>query len=86
VICAVVEDPAVAALLQEGFAEVVALSEVVVGNLPVGLSAARPDIRIQEMPIGNVICDSILLALLDDVRHCAFQRLPTTAFQWLTFL
>ncbi|NJR43469.1 MAG: hypothetical protein HC767_13215 [Akkermansiaceae bacterium] len=45
------EDPAVAALLEDGFQDVVALSSEVVGNLPIPLSAARPDIRIQEMPI-----------------------------------
>lgn len=62
------EDAAVVALLESGFQDVVALSEDVVGSLPVPLSAARPDIRVQEVPLGNLICASMLHALAQSVR------------------
>ena len=62
------EDAEVAALLQGGYTEVVGRSLDVVGNLPGPLSAARPDIRIQEMPLANVICSAMIAALNDTVR------------------
>lgn len=65
---AVAEDAEVAALLQDGYTEVVGRSLDVVGNLPGPLSAARPDIRIQEMPLANVICSAMIAALNDTVR------------------
>lgn len=64
------------ALLEEDFAEVVAFSETEVAALPVALSAARPDIRVQEMPIGNAICDAMLQALADQVRLWAAPCTP----------
>lgn len=71
--CAVEEDAAVVALLEGGFRDVVALSADIVGSLPEALTAARPDIRVQEMPLGNVICDAMLQALAQSV--CILPRL-----------
>lgn len=65
---AVEADPAIVAELAAGFEKIVGFSSAVIGALPEPLSAARPDIRIQEMPIGNVVCDAMLEALFDNVR------------------
>lgn len=69
------EDASVAVLLEGGFQSVAALSADVVGGLPEPLSAARPDIRVQEMPLGNIICDAMLRALAQSVRpsSCSVQ-------------
>ena len=73
---AVSEDAGVRAMLDAMFQEVVDFSNVVIGAMPpLGLSAARPDIRNKEMAIGNTVCDAMLAGLLANVRP-SYTSLP----------
>ena len=74
---AVAEDAAVVEVLAGRFQQVVDFSSVVVGSLPVSLSAARPDIRIKEMPLGDIICDAMLDALAATVRALPAPHVPS---------
>eukprot|EP00892_Ulva_mutabilis_P011147 jgi/Ulvmu1/8404/UM042_0111.1 len=60
----VADDEAVKVALMATFQEVLAYTQQVVGVLPAALSAARPDIRIQEMPLGNLLCDAMIASAL----------------------
>ena len=73
---AVAEDAAIVEVLAERFQQVVDFSSVVVGSLPVPLSAARPEIRIKEMPLGDIICDAMLDALAATVRALPALHVP----------
>lgn len=62
-------------MLAEQFQEVIAFASTVLGALPEpGLSAGRPDIRTQEVAIGNTVCDAMLAALKNTVRSPAMRQ------------